>query len=72
MCIRDRSEIIENACIVPVAIDGTGRMDAFKVYPIRSFQKLKWVSLKPIDLSVHGIEEAMTLAKEAIRQEIES
>jgi 1-acyl-sn-glycerol-3-phosphate acyltransferase len=38
-----------NALVVPLAINGTGKMDAFKVYPIRCFQNLSWTTLTPLN-----------------------
>jgi len=66
-----------SAHILPVAVNGTGRMDAYKVYPVNSFIKLSWTTLEafnPADMSVDevALKVRSMIQTELTRQEAES
>ncbi len=60
-----------SAHILPVAVNGTGKMDAYKVYPVNSFTKLSWTSLPIFDPSGMSAVEVAAKAKQAIADELE-
>lgn len=55
-----------DALVVPLIINGTGHMDAYNTYPIRSFQKLNWTSLKPIKTKNKTAKKILEEAREQI------
>lgn len=59
-----------SALIIPVAIHGTGRMDAYKTYPIRTFQKIKFTALPVYDPKGKAVDEVIGEVHELIRNEL--
>lgn len=59
-----------NALIVPVAVDGTGVFNPKGIFPLRSFSKLSWTALTPIEPAGRKVEEILLEAQEAIRAEL--
>lgn len=60
-----------SALVVPVAINGTGKLDSYKSFPFRSFQQLSWKTLTPIEPKGKTPEEMAQLAEDQIRAEVE-
>jgi 1-acyl-sn-glycerol-3-phosphate acyltransferase len=61
---------VPNALIVPVAVDGTGAFNPKGIFPLRSFCKLSWTTLPPIEPAGRKVEEILAEAQEAIRIEL--
>lgn len=59
-----------NALIVPVAVNGTGAFNPKGIFPLRSFSKLSWTALTPIEPAGRKVEEILLEAQEAIRAEL--
>lgn len=59
-----------NAHILPVVVNGTGKMDAYKVYPVNSFTKLSWTSLQSFDPSGMSAEEVAEKTRNMIQEEL--
>ena len=59
------------ALIIPIAIDGTGRFNPKGIFPLKSFSKLSWTALPPIEPAGRKVEEILLEAQEAIRAELE-
>ena len=59
-----------NSILVPIAIKNTGRFTPKGVFPLTSFSKLSWTSLKYIETKDQNIEEVVQRAKLAIAQEL--
>ncbi len=57
--------------VVPVAIDGTGKLDSYKSFPFRSFQRLSWKTLTSIEPKGKTPEEVAKMAEDQIRAEVE-
>jgi 1-acyl-sn-glycerol-3-phosphate acyltransferase len=55
-----------NALVVPVAIQGTGRFNPRKMFPLRSFTQMSWTVLAPIEPKGLSVEEVVKRAEEAI------
>ncbi|WP_266368363.1 lysophospholipid acyltransferase family protein [Tellurirhabdus rosea] len=55
------------ALVVPIAIDGTGRFNPKGVFPLRSFTRMTFTVLSPIEPADQPIEEVVKRAEEAIR-----
>lgn len=57
-----------SAHILPVAIDGTGRLNPGKgIFPLTAFTKLSWNALAPIDPAEYKTEELVALVQERIQ-----
>lgn len=48
-----------NALLVPIAIEGTMKINMHNKYPMNSFQKLIWTVLPPLEVSDYTLEELM-------------
>ncbi|WP_254562552.1 lysophospholipid acyltransferase family protein [Dyadobacter diqingensis] len=59
-----------DALIVPVAVDGTGAFNPKGIFPLKSFSKLSWTALPPIEPAGRKVEEILAEAQEAIRIEL--
>jgi len=59
-----------SAHILPITVNGTGKMDAYKVYPVNSFIKLSWTALKTFDPKGMTAAEVAAKAKEMIQAEL--
>ncbi|MCE7040196.1 1-acyl-sn-glycerol-3-phosphate acyltransferase [Dyadobacter sp. CY312] len=59
------------ALIVPVAINGTGRLNPKGIFPLRSFSKLSWTVLPGIEPAGKKIEEILAEAQAAIQIELD-
>lgn len=60
-----------NSLIVPVAIDGTGRFNPEGLFPLRSFSRLSWTVLTPIDPAGLNAEQVAEQARQAIAATLE-
>lgn len=58
------------ALIVPIAINGTGKMNPKGLFPLRSFTKLSWTVLPGIEPIGKSLDEVLIQAQEAIRREL--
>ncbi len=61
-----------SALVVPVAIRGTGRFNPKGLFPLRSFTPMSWTVLPTIDPAGQTVDEVVSQAQEAIRQELEN
>jgi len=59
-----------SAHILPITVNGTGKMDAYKVYPVNSFIKLSWTALETFDPKGMTAAEVAAKAKEMIQAEL--
>ncbi|MDQ6480773.1 lysophospholipid acyltransferase family protein [Dyadobacter sp. LHD-138] len=59
-----------HALIVPVAVNGTGTFNPKGIFPLRSFSKLSWTALPPIEPAGRKVEEILLEAQESIRAEL--
>lgn len=59
------------ALIVPVAINGTGRMNPKGVFPLRSFSDLSWTVLQPIESTGKTVDEILALSRNEIQKELD-
>ncbi len=60
-----------SAYILPVTVNGTGKMDAYKVYPVNSFIKLSWTALQAFDPSKMSATEVAAKTKKMIEEELQ-
>lgn len=60
------------ALLVPIAINGTGKLNPKGLFPLRSFTKLSWTVLPGIETTGRKIDEILSEAQEAIQKEIQS
>ncbi len=59
-----------DALIVPVAINGTGKMNPKGLFPLRSFTNLSWTVLPGIEPTGKNLDDVLSEAHEAIRKEL--
>ncbi len=59
-----------NALVIPVAIEGTMKINMHKKYPLNTFRKLKWTVLPPLDPNAFDIEELLQKARLSIADEL--
>lgn len=59
-----------NALVVPLAIKNTGVFNPSGIFPLTSFTKLSYTSLKPIEPATMGLEELLANAKGQIEMEL--
>jgi len=60
-----------SAWILPVVVNGTGKMDAYKVFPVNSFIKLSWTTLKPFHPNEMDAKEVTDKVRGMIEVELE-
>jgi len=58
------------ALIVPIAINGTGRMNPKGLFPLKSFTKLSWTVLPGIEPAGKTLDAVLVEAREAIESEL--
>ncbi len=56
-----------DALVVPIAIQNTGKFNPTGVFPLRSFTRMAWNTLEPIESKGKTSEEIVTLAEAQIR-----
>ena len=57
-----------DALVVPIAIQGTRQFNPKGIFPLRSFSRMSWTVLPPIEPAGKAIEEVIGAAETAIRQ----
>lgn len=60
-----------DALIVPIAVKGTGHFNPTSLFPLRSFSKLSWTVLEPIEVGSQSVEEVITQCQASIQQELD-
>ncbi len=59
------------ALVVPLAIENTGRFNPKGVFPLRSFTRMSWTTLEPIEVNGRTPEEVVALSEQQIRKFLE-
>jgi len=59
-----------SALVVPIAINGTGRFNPHKLFPLRSFTRMSWTILPGIEPKGLTADAIVKQAEEAIAQEL--
>lgn len=61
-----------NALIVPVAINGTGKMNPKGMFPLTSFTSISWSSLKSIEPAGRSVDDILIEVKSAIQESLDA
>jgi 1-acyl-sn-glycerol-3-phosphate acyltransferase len=59
-----------DALVVPVAINGTGKLNPKGMFPLRSFTKLSWTVLPGIEPSGKKLDDVLAEAQDVIKQQL--